>query len=1279
MMRGRGGRTAGEPMVSEAQRDDGGTGPAERQAEADGAVREALRLYHVSEGWPPVEALDPVIDRLVRAEAALAQHKEDFTGVFIVLGLMVGTRYLSRGDATSYGSGAEDRAEALRRLRWADRNGPLTDLFIAQARMMLVFVLVPWALPRRDGTRTVLTDALLAATDDEVLTDALRRDLTEADEIVDRLAAAPLDAEFQKQTAKNKQIVERMLGTRFPVTMSETAAPATAPAATDTATPRPGQEVEDADGPGSVDDADDDPETVLLDAVRGLVALAGARSTAAFTRILIWLFILALSGPGERPGSYPYEELQLDPQAGALLSRVAASEKAGVDGVRRAADLALGALRALPPDAPQRARVARLHAYLLVMIEHLEPGSVDFRSAERPSVLEGESGDRLGDWPAGLSLEPGLAAYLDDATRDFSADLGVRERRYAALLDRLLAYRTGDPGYLDDAATLLREALDASPPGSWWVMALRGELAEILELAASYGGSFHDADLSLATVRELGATLRDDGSLPPDAPFILDILLSTADRELDHAQRTGNHEALPRLVEELRARHAALPPDTGWRGKVAKRLDRIDGLTAKGRQQGTGPGDSSPDLAAERADLERSIAEMRRTFGGRELYHHQEYDRHAWAGLRLYLSFRRGLEDPAVLDEAITELTRARALIAEGRGGTHRVDVLTKLAETHIIRAARRGPDAEADRQAFVEITREALDELTADVLLQVGADHGLSAALNGALLARRLAFVAFLMRRPADVVADLEKGRALVHQAAAASRSIPELLEAAGRPELARRWRAQVPGDPLRPETGDASAPPADGPPIPSALRRGALAALGVRPGAGPGAGPRQLAGTTDLAALTAGLAASGADALVYLMPGVTLPAATHPGYAVILRPGAGPTLLPLPRLLASDDSPLERYLRAAAERSRALADPDMSTSWRAAYEAEWQAALDALCDWAWPAVMGPVLSVVRPLLAALWPRARPPRIVLVPCERLGVVPWHAARIRGIGAHGHRYACQEAVISYAPSGTQFLAAAGRRRMAPGAGRQVLVADPELTLPWAEVETVALRAACYPSALRYGEFLTIDGEPDAAGTPDELLAVLPGGASQASVVHLACHGWAAPRPTDSALRLAGVPGADPDTGRLTVAGLLDGAAGSRPDTAGPLVVLSACETDLSTGHHDEALTLTTALVTRGAADVVGSRWAVRDGPTAVMMAVFHHCLTARGLAPPDALRAAQLWMLNPRRTLSFPLEGPLRREAARPDLHRLPHWAAFTHQGNPSDTARTTSRTSREQ
>ncbi|MCZ0991612.1 CHAT domain-containing protein [Streptomyces diastatochromogenes] len=113
-------------------------------------------------------------------------------------------------------------------------------------------------------------------------------------------------------------------------------------------------------------------------------------------------------------------------------------------------------------------------------------------------------------------------------------------------------------------------------------------------------------------------------------------------------------------------------------------------------------------------------------------------------------------------------------------------------------------------------------------------------------------------------------------------------------------------------------------------------------------------------------------------------------------------------------------------------------------------------------------------------------------------------------------------------------------------------------------------------------------------------------------------------------------------------------------------MLSACETDLSTGDHDEALTLSTALVARGAADVVGSRWAVNDSATALMMAAFHHFLTSQDLAPADALRAAQLWMLDPDRRPPPGLGNPLRRDAARADLNEIHLWAAFTHQGNPA-------------
>ncbi|MCT2548142.1 CHAT domain-containing protein [Streptomyces atratus] len=1228
----------------------------ELRGRAAEAVRAAGRLMEGGD-WKDETWLGPAIDELLSLERELIQNEEDFSDVFVQVALLIGARCHIRRDGTTLDP--DERAEALRRLRWVDRHGPLDAPIAVLSRMMLLFLLMPWALPRADGSRTALQNALLDVADGRVLTEAVRRDLVEAREVIDRIAEAPVDEEFRRQTESNREIIEQMLApgsTRSARSVSDRSADgadhaAAARAGTD---PAPSAQSE------------------LLEAVRELVDLADSCSTARFARVLVWLIVEFSAGRGGDPTP---DDPTLDPESARLVRRAGAGRAAGADGVRRAADLVLTSLRATPPDTPQRARVARLHAYLLLQWEFLTGEPADFSEAERPTPEpDGDSTDRLAEWPIGTAVDPGVLPYLDSHVRDFVAHTGIRERQSAAHLDRLLAYRTGDPGYLDDAAALLREAIDASPAGSWWGVSLQAELVGILEQAAVHGGSFHDADVALTTLRELRAALERDGSVPPDSPFVLDLALSAAGAELSHARRTGNHGELPRLGEELRGRHAALPPDSDRRGALEERITELDALLPPARQEARTPEGALEPARPEAAEPEilyRAISEFRRDLDGPRLYHDYEYDRRSALGLRMLFDVVRGEGPGELLDEAITELTRVRMLITEGRGQTHRVDVLTKLAEAHLMRAARGGPHRAADQRACIEVFREALGELAADVLLQSGADHGLSAALNGAMLSRRLAFIAFRINRPVDAVADLERGRALVLQSAAATRGIPALLDAAGHPGLARQWRAQVFAHPIRPTA--ATAPGAgepqasdDTPPIPSGLRRKALKALGAGRGAAEGPGTRPLLGATGPADLSAGLAATDTDALVYLVAGVPMADGGFPGRALILRPGAAPAAVALPELLQSGSPPLDRYLEAAAERSRVLTDPEQGPAELAACEGRWQMALDALCDWAWRAVMGPVLGAVRPLLAAQWPLARPPRIVLVPCGPLGVVPWHAARIRGLGEHGHRYACQEAVLSYAPSGAQFLAAAGRRRMSLATGPQVLVADPELTLPWAELETAALRSACYAGALRYGEFFTADGERDAAGTPEDLLAVLPGGTTPASLVHLSCHAVAAPRPTDSELRLAVPPGAGADEGRLTVAGILDASADRGPGTAGPLIVLSACETDLSAGHHDEALTLATALVTGGAADVVGSRWAVRDGPTSVMMAVFHHHLTARGLAPPDALRAAQLWMLDPHRTPPPTLDGPLRAEAARPDLHRLHHWAAFTHQGNPT-------------
>lgn len=197
---------------------------------------------------------------------------------------------------------------------------------------------------------------------------------------------------------------------------------------------------------------------------------------------------------------------------------------------------------------------------------------------------------------------------------------------------------------------------------------------------------------------------------------------------------------------------------------------------------------------------------------------------------------------------------------------------------------------------------------------------------------------------------------------------------------------------------------------------------------------------------------------------------------------------------------------MEAAAARDR---DPN-----DAALARVWEGALEELCDWAFQA-LGPVLGGIEERLAAdgegRGEENGPLRVVLVPCGRLGIVPWHAARLPAGAAHERL--CQLAVISYAASGGQFLRTAGRAPRDPAAA-PVLVADPTMSLGFADTEVAALRDAFYPHARVYG---ALYGEELPPGTPEAVLGFLADGTS---LLHVVSHGSAGIRPTVSALDLA---------------------------------------------------------------------------------------------------------------------------------------------------------------
>ncbi|RMI45999.1 CHAT domain-containing protein [Streptomyces triticirhizae] len=917
-----------------------------------------------------------------------------------------------------------------------------------------------------------------------------------------------------------------------------------------------------------------------------------------------------------------------------------------------AARLRLAARAASRASTSERARAARLHAALLLRANLAAPGTMDFDEIDEEAVAEPDpaAGEGGFTWRSPLDVEQYLVFQLD--------------------MTRLT--QTGDLKRLELGIARLRALLDGLPENDERTPETRRVLTALLtgwlEAAAQLGGSLRLGDDVLALARELDANGPGRSVEVPPA-------LATIQRERARAQREGDLDTMRRLVGELTELLAALPTDHELRFAV------LGALAAQEHELAAREGDREMTAAAARHYRELAETDRRRVPATLaaflpmlranafaclvSLAPVREAVSHALTAARealvaphphpssealllhtlgrALLHAARHLDDRAVLERSISVLARCRDLLVEGRCPPHSGEVLVQLSEALWLRGQWGGDRADRDLTNARTVRREALGVLADDVLLQSGAEHGLSVARAGATHALWLAREAG--SEPAQAVYALEMGRALVLRAASVARDVPERLEARGERELAARWRAEAGAGPLPGAAADAFLTPG--------LRRLALDALRERV-------PGELLRPPEPKALAAGLTAAGVDALVYLVPG-RRPGV--PGVALIVRPG-GAASLTLPELVMDesiperldDRTPLDRYLDAAANRSRTGGDPRVHSSWRAAWEGHWRVELRGLCDWAGPAVMAPVLNAVGR------PPGRAPRVVLVPCGPLGAVPWHAARVGN--EHGaYRYACQSAVISYASSGAEFLRAARRERLPAEAG-QLLVADPHLTLVWAEIETAALRAR-YPRALRYGSFLSLTDAGDAAGTPEEVLAALPGGAAPAAIVHLACHAMAGVHPARSALRLA-APENGPGDGELTVADILDRAGAAPGTTAGPLVVLSACETDLSTRDHDEALTLATALVSRGATDVIGSRWAIQDGAAAVMMAVFHDALTRGGQAPPDALRAAQLWMLAPDRTPPPGLPRDLAREAARRDLDALHLWAAFTHQGNPA-------------
>jgi CHAT domain-containing protein len=110
------------------------------------------------------------------------------------------------------------------------------------------------------------------------------------------------------------------------------------------------------------------------------------------------------------------------------------------------------------------------------------------------------------------------------------------------------------------------------------------------------------------------------------------------------------------------------------------------------------------------------------------------------------------------------------------------------------------------------------------------------------------------------------------------------------------------------------------------------------------------------------------------------------------------------------------------------------------------------------------------------------------------------------------------------------------------------------------------------------------------------------------------------------------------------------------------VVLAACTTNVAGEEYDEALTLSTAFLIAGAGCVVGSLWAVPSASTGLLMYMFHHFLREAPADPGEALRRAQLWMLDPQRQVPTGAADLVRQ--VNPERLGEPYrWAGFAHLG----------------
>ncbi|WP_051807398.1 CHAT domain-containing protein [Actinoplanes subtropicus] len=482
----------------------------------------------------------------------------------------------------------------------------------------------------------------------------------------------------------------------------------------------------------------------------------------------------------------------------------------------------------------------------------------------------------------------------------------------------------------------------------------------------------------------------------------------------------------------------------------------------------------------------------------------------------------------------------------------------------------------------------------------------------------------------PAAAVRALEAGRGLALYAAVEMRDVAERLSALGHDRLAERWRREA-----------MTADPDD---VPVGLRREVVEALAAAAPAGA------LLDPPEPAEIAEALTELDADALIYLIPGngpVT-------GFGLAVAADGSMTYFALPNLRLAGDDPVVAALSSLARRDATLHRGDVARDLGAA-EAETRdlaAGVATLCDWAWRAAIGKVIEQYLPGLGVA--TGRTPHLVLIPLGELARVPWSAARRAGGEPAVHHVA-----ISQAASARLLCHTAGRPPVRPSRNGLVVgdPATPWTALPGARLEAYEIHQTFYRGSRYLGRRPQDDDvSPSGAGTPAEVTKWLTDpGLAGGGLLHLACHAVADTERGRSYLLL--------DGGQELAADRLVDLLAGRPDRELGLVVLAGCNTGKAITGYDEAYSLGTAFLAAGARSVLSTQWSIPDGSTSVLMFMVHQFLMVDRRTPWEALRDAQLWMLDPDREIPDRMPAELRKRLNESDPTDITGWAGFVHWG----------------